>query len=372
MKKDMIQKRFQELSEQLKEVESTRYTSESWGTPLEYVDDDKFTQWKMKTKQFLKTLCGVESEYYQTFLEKETAGFVGTTNFQILQKLKAVFEAVNDDFEKGHLPDLESFRGKDDKQDTKQIKGEKSMKILISWSGKSSKALAELLGSWLPFAIPEIKPWISSSSISLGARWGKELAETLDETNFGILCLTAESIRAPWVLFEAGALSKSVEDGKIIPLLLGIETDALKDSPLGQFQGECVNEAGIKKLVKSIVAEVANTPERELDIEKKFSMLWAGFKDKLAKIEIAEPQDNLEANEDNVPKDLFVSDDILWSETTYPDGGKIYQPYCPSCKIPMKRKADFVDCSKCGYKNFAPQKPSSKTEPVQHTFGRNW
>ena len=79
------------------------------------------------------------------------------------------------------------------------------MKIFISWSGPRSKAMAEALKEWLPNVIQAVDPWVSSSDIDAGMRWTPALAEQLQQTQLGILCLTAENLNAPWLLFEAGA-----------------------------------------------------------------------------------------------------------------------------------------------------------------------
>ena len=39
------------------------------------------------------------------------------------------------------------------------------MKVIISWSGLTSKAVASVLYEWLPAVIPPIKPWMSSEDI---------------------------------------------------------------------------------------------------------------------------------------------------------------------------------------------------------------
>ena len=35
-----------------------------------------------------------------------------------------------------------------------------------------------------------------------------ELANQLDKSEFGIICVTHEALQSPWVLFEAGALGQ--------------------------------------------------------------------------------------------------------------------------------------------------------------------
>jgi hypothetical protein len=45
------------------------------------------------------------------------------------------------------------------------------MKIFVSWSGKRSKAVAELMSDWLKCVIQASQPWISTRDIDRGAIW---------------------------------------------------------------------------------------------------------------------------------------------------------------------------------------------------------
>ena len=97
------------------------------------------------------------------------------------------------------------------------------MKVFISWSGDRSQALAQALREWLPMVLHYVEPWLSQSDIEAGERWANEVAKELDASKFGIICITRENITSPWILFEAGALAKFMQEGRVIPLLLGIE-----------------------------------------------------------------------------------------------------------------------------------------------------
>ena len=105
---------------------------------------------------------------------------------------------------------------------------------------------------WLPLLFQTIEPWLSSSDIMAGTRWANELAENLDEIDFGILCLTQDNVNSPWILFEAGALSKSLQKGRVVPYLIGIKPKDLNESPLSQFQCVASDKNGTKKLLFSI------------------------------------------------------------------------------------------------------------------------
>ena len=82
------------------------------------------------------------------------------------------------------------------------------MKVFLSWSGQRSKAVADLLAKWTPHVIQAVEPWISSA-IDKGARWQSETAARLEDVKVGIVCLTPGNLSEPWILFEAGALSKT-------------------------------------------------------------------------------------------------------------------------------------------------------------------
>lgn len=108
------------------------------------------------------------------------------------------------------------------------------MQVFLCWSGERSKAMAEALKDWLPQVVQAVKPWISSSDIDKGSRWITEMSDTLKETQVGIVCLTRENLDAKWILYEAGALSKT-EDARVCTFLLDIEDTDL-EYPLAQFQ----------------------------------------------------------------------------------------------------------------------------------------
>ena len=93
------------------------------------------------------------------------------------------------------------------------------MKVFISWSGEISHKVAMALHRWLPSVIQALEPYISSEDIAKGTRGIADISEALEHSSFGILCLTKDNIYAPWLIFEAGALSKSVKQGRVAPFL---------------------------------------------------------------------------------------------------------------------------------------------------------
>jgi TIR domain len=166
------------------------------------------------------------------------------------------------------------------------------MKIFISWSAERSQALAQAINEWLKPILHFAEPWLSTTDIQSGDRWGNELAKQLQDTNFGILCVTSDNINAPWLLFEAGALAKSIDDGRVIPLLLDLEKSDLS-GPLTQFQAEKADKDGIRKLAESL-NKAAPTGVSPDTLNTLFDALWPKLAEKIAEIpSSASPQKKL-------------------------------------------------------------------------------
>lgn len=153
------------------------------------------------------------------------------------------------------------------------------MRVFISWSGETSKAVAEALRDWLPKVIQAVRPWMTAVDLFPGDRWSAEIAEKLEEVQTGITCLTADNLEAPWIHFEAGAISK-LRDAVLIPFLFNVQQSDVPQGPLSQFQGVKADEAGAKALVESINKRVEE-PLLDTQLEEQFKMYWPGLKKRL-------------------------------------------------------------------------------------------
>lgn len=152
--------------------------------------------------------------------------------------------------------------------------------VFISWSGDKSRAVAEALRDWLPKLVNAIKPWISSADIDKGTRWRSEIAERLSATKAGIVCLTPTNLTSPWLLFEAGALSKSIESAHVCTLLVGLEpTDVME--PLAQFQATKANKDDILRLVKTLNSALGADALPDSHIQDAFEAFWPRLEQKL-------------------------------------------------------------------------------------------
>jgi hypothetical protein len=147
------------------------------------------------------------------------------------------------------------------------------MKVFISWSGHRSKAVAHALWQWLPDVIQSIKPWLSAEDIDAGTRWSQILADELAETRFGIICVTPENQNAPWILFEAGALAKTIEKTYVCPYLIEMRHAELRDGPLTQFQTKQADENQTWDLVKTINRALQQDSLPEEKLKRSFE-IW--------------------------------------------------------------------------------------------------
>ena len=150
------------------------------------------------------------------------------------------------------------------------------MKVFLSWSGESSKELATILRDWLTLVFPEVTFWLSSRDIQAGQRWGNELDRELQGTEFGILCLVPTNLLAPWLLFEAGALSKSVASARVVPYCLGLQPEEVQ-GPMSRFHGVSADEAGTRRLVESINSLLENK-RAESVLDRVFDKWWPDLK----------------------------------------------------------------------------------------------
>lgn len=123
-----------------------------------------------------------------------------------------------------------------------------SRRVFLSWSGRKSKAVAQALRHWLPTVLPGIEPWMSEHDIQSGEAWFHRLLEELAAHDVGVLCVTGVNQRAPWLLFEAGALASRGDRGRIHALLLDLNHRALV-WPLAGYQTADYSLAGVLKLV---------------------------------------------------------------------------------------------------------------------------
>ncbi len=155
------------------------------------------------------------------------------------------------------------------------------MQVFLSWSGPRSAAIAETLAKWLSQVIQAVEPWVSVD-IDKGVRWGPEVADRLEKSKVGIICVTPENLESRWILFEAGALSKTT-DAYVCTFLLNL-TPADVEPPLSQFQHTAFEKQDVLRLVRTVNSAVARIGERALAdavLADVFETFWPQLEGKL-------------------------------------------------------------------------------------------
>lgn len=157
------------------------------------------------------------------------------------------------------------------------------MKIFISWSGDRSKALAEVLYQWLPAVIQAVKPYYSPDDIAKGTRWGVEIAKELEASRVGLICLTPDNPTAPWIMFEAGALSKSLDQSRLCPILFDLDPSDIQ-GPLVQFQACRFGREEMDRVVRMINGELGDQALAPDVLASVFDMWWPQLQERVAEV----------------------------------------------------------------------------------------
>jgi hypothetical protein len=144
------------------------------------------------------------------------------------------------------------------------------MDLFISWSGQMSRDLGEALRAWLPMVLQGVRPFFAPD-IEKGARWSRQIAEQLDACKAGIFCMTKENLAKPWIMFEAGALSRN--GGRVCPLLFDVDAADL-EGPMGQFQAAPFCEDEMRQMIRTLNSALGPDRLDEQVVERTFEMWW--------------------------------------------------------------------------------------------------
>ena len=180
------------------------------------------------------------------------------------------------------------------------------MKVFISWSGENtaSHKIAIVLRDWLRCVINTIVPFVSSEDIQSGERGLIKIQEQLKDSDFGIVCVTKENYQAPWLLFEAGALSNNPNKVPVVPFLFGLKPSDLKGSPLIQFYAAIYSgKESIRKLIQSLNTTCRERALPDSILDRSFEKWYPGLEasllsigDKMGMIEDA-PRGDIDKNQ---------------------------------------------------------------------------
>jgi hypothetical protein len=181
------------------------------------------------------------------------------------------------------------------------------MRVFISWSGERSKTVAALLRDWLTDVIQGVQPWMSATDIMAGARWNNHVQRELTQSSFGVICLTHDNQRAPWLLFEAGALAKSLDDAHVCPFLIDLDVGDLAPGPFGQFQAKRADRQGTLELLQAINRLAGERGLTDEKLGRAFERWWPDLNKQLASLPAAEAS----ASPDPRPSDDTVQEILM-------------------------------------------------------------
>ena len=186
------------------------------------------------------------------------------------------------------------------------------MKVFLSWSGTQSHKVALVFRDWLPSVIQEIVPYVSSEDIDKGARWSTDIAKELADSKFGLLCVTRENVSAPWLMFEAGALSKTMDKSFVSPFLFDIKRSEL-DGPILQFQSTIFEKEDLKKLITTLNKACDKEGLTDERLSKAFEVWYPTLQEALEQLREDQPaeQDNDGLVELQTPKTQEILEEIL-------------------------------------------------------------
>ena len=182
------------------------------------------------------------------------------------------------------------------------------MKVFISWSGDQSRKYAEAIRDWLPVVLQLVTPYFTPTDVEKGARWSTDIAKELDSSQIGIICVTRDNLHADWVLFEAGALSKSLEKSHVCPVIFGISNTDLS-GPLKQFQTTEFERSEFHKLIVVINNKLGENKLSSKTLDTVFDKWWPDLQVKVDAISrsVAEPSEPVRSERDLIEEILILT-----------------------------------------------------------------
>jgi hypothetical protein len=149
--------------------------------------------------------------------------------------------------------------------------------VFISWSGERSLAVAKHIKTWLPDVVRNAEPWLSKEDLRKGLQWLPELNKNLGAAGFGLSVITADNKDAPWLLFEAGAITKALPDKYCCPLLCDLKQADIS-GPFANFQSTVITKKeDMLQLVKTMNDASGESKVDEDRLSRWFSGAWDEF-----------------------------------------------------------------------------------------------
>jgi len=143
------------------------------------------------------------------------------------------------------------------------------MSVFISWSNTKSKSVATALRRLIDECLCPVPVWMSAVDMEAGVKLYEEIERYLGEAKVGIVCITDENLKSPWVLFEAGAMLKA---GRLVPYLIGIADHDLP-GPLSPYQACPATRDGTLSVLRAVNSTSLSSIDERL-LERRFDAFW--------------------------------------------------------------------------------------------------
>lgn len=182
------------------------------------------------------------------------------------------------------------------------------MRIFLSWSKEESKKYATIFKNELSILFPKAELFLSDQDISMGSNSISEIFKNLSEVDYGLIFITSANKNEAWLNFEAGAISNSIGENKVIPIAFrGIKLGELI-SPIANFHGFDFGEEKFKKAMRDI-NESFEEPMSPNTFERLLGTSWENITSEIKEVEKSESGE-VEGNP-IIEKLDFITSEIL-------------------------------------------------------------
>jgi hypothetical protein len=147
-----------------------------------------------------------------------------------------------------------------------------------------------------------LRPGIPATNASWTA-----ISTHLEKAKAGIFCLTPANLNNKSVLFEAGAISKSVKDSRVYTLLADIDPANL-EWPLAQFQATSLKEADIGRMLADINRDLASAGEAFLPddvLAESYGVWWPKLEEKFRALPPGSPSTAPQRTEKEILEEIL-------------------------------------------------------------------
>jgi len=95
-------RRFEELLKQAEVVETSKRTARTEYGVGTYIESTALLNWQVKVRHLLIAVSGADSQHFKLFVKAEEPSMY-TTDYDLFQRMHAVFLAAKEDYEGGYL-----------------------------------------------------------------------------------------------------------------------------------------------------------------------------------------------------------------------------------------------------------------------------